>query len=114
MNTLEKVREVVQKRYKKRKMTPESAKTFVLNGVIRRIEHQFPTDQSGNKSPEVELMFQVVRQAIMDRFAPSYRVRLEDQFSAKKFLRNSIYHAEVCGVDSQWIREILAKKGFVV
>lgn len=66
-----------------------------VNACIKKIEKQFPT------SPEALLMLAVVQQAIKDCFGPP----CYDKHTASAYLRRPIIeHAELCGVDSEWIR----------
>ena len=72
-------------------------------GAILRIKSQF------KEAPEEgEIMFQVVHQAIKDLTA----VDPYDIFSAKRFLKQPVIpHADLCNVESDWIRLTLKRAG---
>ena len=71
------------------------------NAAIKKIRTQF------GDTPEHKLMFAIVEQAIKDL---NSRV-ICDRKSAEQYLKNEIPHAELCGVDSEWVRRVLKKCG---
>jgi len=84
-------------------MTPENKYTL----AVKKIRMQFPDD------PHYNLYFSVIERAILDLMPRTNKstnkikehARLKS--TAKKYLSGEIYHAEACGVDSQWIRRIM-------
>jgi len=71
------------------------------NAAIKKIRTQF------GDTPEHKLMFAIVEQAIKDLSSKS----IEVSRSAERHIKNEIPHAELCGVDSEWIRLVLKKCG---
>ena len=71
----------------------------VALAVARKVGHQFPP------TPEGKLFLNILRQAMLDLFLPDHR------YSACKHLRGWIYEAEICGVNSDWIRLQLKRAG---
>lgn len=67
--------------------------------AMRRISAQFPS------APEAKLMCAIVGCAVTDLFDKSTRR------GAEQYLTGEMKHAELCGVDSVWIRETLQKVG---
>lgn len=63
--------------------------------VAAKIQPQFPA------TPEGQLMFAVVRQALVDALGA------EHDPTATHYLLGSIPHAALCGVDSDWIRSVM-------
>ncbi len=77
-----------------------------VNAITKKLSHQFP------KSPDANLMLAIIRQALFDFLSP--RTKSVGHFnpesekrSAKRFLKSQILHAEICGVDSDWIRTVI-------
>jgi len=68
--------------------------------VIKKIGHQFGT------SPEQQLMFAVVAQAIGDIIDHPDK-RSVAHSDALLYLSGNIPHAEICGVNADWIRRVL-------
>lgn len=54
-----------------------------------------------NDTPEHKLCFAILRQAIQDLRVKKYRS------SALNYLNGPLVHAEVCGVDPEWVRHVL-------
>ncbi len=69
--------------------------------AMRKISYQFPN------YPECQLMCAIVMHAIIDLGSTDKAIKLP----AIRYLSGSIYHAELCEVDSVWIREVLTKCG---
>jgi len=67
--------------------------------AMRRVSAQFPS------TPEAKLMCAIVGCAVTDLFDKSTRR------DAERYLTGEMKHAELCGVDSVWIRETLQKVG---
>ena len=61
----------------------------------RKVSPQFPN------TPDGRLMFVVVAQAVSDL------QNSQNRYDANKYLQGRMIHAEVCGVDPQWIRNVL-------
>ena len=68
-----------------------------VRAALRRIRAQFPA------TPEGRLMFAVVDKAVWDSL---YRHTWYGE-SAVRYLEQDLSHAELCGVDPEWIRETL-------
>jgi len=66
--------------------------------VCREIKSEF------GKSPEEKLFFAIVERAIYDACVDGY-------YGARSYLSGYIPHAEMCGVDSDWIRRVIKKVG---
>ena len=71
----------------------------VTNQTLRRIGYQFP------RCPHGRMMFAIVSEAVRGSQSKIPDVRRRE----RSYLSGYIYHAEVAGVDSQWIRETLQK-----
>ena len=67
--------------------------------ALHVIKPQFPD------WPEAQLMFAVIRQAVVDLTKKNLRIE------AARFIQGNLYYAELCGLDPQWIRETLVKCG---
>jgi hypothetical protein len=63
----------------------------------KKVSSEFP------KSPEGRLMFEIVALAINDLN------KVQHRHSAIMYLLGPMPHAEICGVDPDWIRRILIK-----
>ena len=74
-------------------------KRMLARAVMRRVAAQFPL------LPEAKLMCAIIGGAVTDLFDKSHRRAAED------YLNGEMKHAEMCGVDSVWIRESLQKAG---
>lgn len=77
-----------------------------------KIRHQF------GRTPVENLYFAVVEKAILDTSLPVYKRRGIDinaryKGSARRYLEGSIPHAEACGVDPNWVRQILQGVGLL-
>lgn len=69
--------------------------------VLYIIKHKFP------QSPEGRLFFAIVEKAILDLTDKSATLRKD----AERYLRGDIIHAQLCGVDPEWIRRVCLKHG---
>ncbi len=72
--------------------------------AIRKIRPQFPVDK-----PEGKLMFAIVESAIRDAFG----IRKIEIRSGNLYIRSSMPHAQICGVDPDWIRSVLKKLNLI-
>ena len=79
------------------------SKTEKARLVIRRISYQFPSDAAS------KLLFAVVEQAIRDLVGK--KTDRLDLISAKPYLKGKMPHAEVSGVRSDWIRQVISRVG---
>lgn len=64
------------------------------------------------------LMYSVVERAILDASGDIYKAQdsvtksyNEAKESARDYLNNDLIHAEICGIDPEWIRRVLTKCG---
>lgn len=77
--------------------------------VKRRIKFVFP------KTPEGKLMFSVVMACIEDAFLPkTYERNAREISRAQRYIKGNMYHAEIAGVDSEWIRRVLNEEGLTL
>jgi len=67
--------------------------------ILHKIRSAFNTSIAEHK-----LMLAIIEAAIHDLYVSSY---VSNRKSAIKYLSNEIVHAEICGVDSDWIRRII-------
>jgi len=74
-------------------------KRMCARAAMRRISAQFPN------MPEAKLMCAVIGGAVSDLFDNTMRG------AAVRYLNGEIKQAEMCGVDSVWVRETLQKAG---
>jgi len=70
-----------------------------INAACKKIRHQFPGSAEGR------LMYSIIALAISDAIS-SNGINSEQ---AKTFLLNEMPQAELCGVDSNWITNVLVK-----
>lgn len=77
--------------------------------VGQKIGFQFPGTPAG------ALFCRVVQVAILDVSAPGVGTvgskKEQDRRSAGKYLAQEMPHAELCGVDSGWIRRVIRNSG---
>lgn len=91
-------------------MTYLKSKGLALNNrekpdfIARVLSFHFPG------SPEGQFMFAIVMQAIKD----SVHKDKEIQRDAIRWLNDEIIPAEVCGIDSEFVREIVTKSGIML
>lgn len=74
-------------------------KSFRCGAANKKIRTQF------RDTPEHKLCYAVVEQAINDL------CDAKEERSAKRYLIGEIVHAELCGVDSDWVRRVILKCG---
>lgn len=60
------------------------------------------------EKPEGKFMFAIVERALAD--IGDFKC-LADVRSACRYLNNDLIHAELAGVDPQWIREVISRAG---
>jgi len=70
----------------------------MIKAIIRKLSYEFDLD-----SPEQRLMFAVISTAINDLKDTRYRAE------CIRYLNHDLSHAEMCGVDPDWIRSICYK-----
>jgi len=70
-----------------------------INAACKKIRHQFPGSTEGR------LMYSIIALAISDA-ASSNGINARQ---AKTFLSNEMPQAELCGVNSNWITDVLVK-----
>jgi len=73
-----------------------------MNMVIKKIRPQFGSTHEAN------LMFGVVETALYDSVEEDSRY---EPIMARKYLCGEILHASICGVDTDWIRDLIRKVG---
>jgi hypothetical protein len=72
-----------------------------IDAVCQKIRYQMPDTEEG------DVMFLVLRQAVKDLYSKRKTVRA----AAVKYLDGRIDAAEVCGVESEWVRRVLREGG---
>lgn len=80
----------------------------MMRAAMRKIRAQFRGGEDALDIPEAMLMFAIINQAVtdtQDKENPSNRA------TALRYLRGTIPHAEMCGVDSGWVRYVLTEMG---
>jgi hypothetical protein len=75
----------------------------LVRAAMKKIGYQFPT------IPEAQLMKEVLRQCLTDLDSDNR----SERDSAIKYLREDLTCCEVCGVDPDWVRSVLAKIGLI-
>jgi len=101
-------------------MTAEIKDHKKVSAVRRLLSRQFP------KSPGGRLMCAVVCQAISDAFDPrlytpnpsarpqTINETKSSEASAHRYLCGDMYHANLAGVEPEWIRMVIKRAGFVL
>ena len=82
--------------------------TYRARAAIRKIEFQVLD------SPEARLMFAIVSCAISDLTRFGTREAATNRRSAAAFLKNDMPYADLCGLNSGWIRKVIADAGLKV
>ena len=86
---------------------------LIKHAALHKIKTQFPN------SPEGNLCFAVVAQAVRDATQPMPKKPEEiikwrhETKSAKDYLSNEIFYAEICGVNSLWIQRVLKESSIL-
>jgi len=70
--------------------------------IIRRIASQFPDSFHGR------LMLGIVGRALLDSIENGLDY---EAHNARDYINGTMHHAELCGVDSEWIRRVVRKIG---
>jgi hypothetical protein len=74
----------------------------LVRAAMTKVENAFPHRKTTiTHLPESKLMFAIVNGHAHDLVDPKYRE------GALLYFKGDIYHAELCGVNSDWIREVL-------
>lgn len=73
--------------------------------VAEKINKQFPV------TPEGQLMSAVIRQAVLDASSKSAHWTVVS--NARRYLAGDMPAAELCGVDSGWIRRVVQSAGLL-
>lgn len=81
-------------------MTP----TQRVDAVCQKIRYQIPDTEEG------DVMYLVVRQAVKDLYSRRESVRA----AAVKYLSGPIEAAEICGIESDWVRRVLREGGIAL
>ena len=76
-------------------------RTQRIDAVCQKIRYQMPDTDDG------DVMFGVIRQAVKDLYSKRKAVRV----AAEKYLAGHIDAAEICGVESEWVRRVLREGG---
>ncbi|MDH5188844.1 MAG: hypothetical protein OEW37_07805 [Rhodospirillaceae bacterium] len=90
----------------------------MLGDALLMVANAFPD------TPEGVLYFAVISQCVKDGIQPEYKnfrgakhknsVAAYWRRSALRYLRGPMFHAEMCGVEADYIRRLLKKGGFDV
>ena len=74
--------------------------------AIKKIKNECPP-QSG----EARFMFAVLESAIKDAYSNriTKKTSSKNKRFAKMYLKGDMPHAQLCGIDPQWVRDILRK-----
>lgn len=76
--------------------------TQLRNAALKKIRTQFPN------IPEARLCFAIIHNAVVDLTSKGHRRTAEEYLT-----RDSIFHAELCGVETSWIQRILRECGIL-
>lgn len=77
-----------------------------ISEIVRRIKPAF------KKTGEERLCFEVIHMAIRDAaYITETRTSLIERRAAKLYLAGRMYHAEICGIDPDWIRRVIKNVG---
>lgn len=91
-----------------------------IHSVIKRLSPLFGYDQESEywAFPEKKLMLSVIELALIDKYnwnqvmsrQPSQEERVLIN-NAKSYLEGELWHAEVCGVDSDYVKRVIREEG---
>ena len=100
-----------------KKVNAQAAK---VRKVIARVQPQFP------ETPEAKLMYAIFEQALKDLVYRHLVIRgsvsamdckrrenarrLHNQNTAQQYVKSDMPHAEICDVDSDWIRRVMREE----
>ena len=100
---------------------PEWRENFIkIHSVIKRLSPLFGYDQEAEywAFPEKKLMLSVIELALIDKYnwnqvmsrQPSQEERILIK-NASSYLDGELWHAEVCGVDSEYVKRVIREEG---
>jgi len=91
-----------------------------IHSVIKRLSPLFGYDQESEywAFPEKKLMLSVIELALIDKYnwnqvmsrQPSHEERVLIN-NARSYLEGELWHAEVCGVDSDYVKRVIREEG---
>lgn len=91
-----------------------------IHNVIKRLSPLFDYDVKHEfwRSPEKKLMLSVIELALIDKYnwdqvmmrQPSQEER-ELINDAKSYLNGNLWHSEICGVDSDYVKRVIKEEG---
>ena len=91
-----------------------------IHSVIKRLSPLFGYDQESEywAFPEKKLMLSVIELALFDKYnwnqvmsrQPSQEERVLIN-NARSYLEGELWHAEVCGVDSDYVKRVIREEG---
>lgn len=106
-----------------RGFNPKDKKTkyvaIMIHNIVQRLSVSFGFDTTLNvwTSPEKQLMLSVIHTALIDKFNFRHAYlaagSIEDKklvLNAKNYFNGVIWHSEICGVDSDYIRRIIKEE----
>jgi|TARA_R100000458_G_scaffold23317_1_gene20845 hypothetical protein len=100
---------------------PKWRENFIkIHSVIKRLSPMFGYDQEAEywAFPEKKLMLSVIELALIDKYnwnqvmsrQPSQEERILIN-SAGVYLEGELWHAEICGVDSDYVKRVIREEG---
>jgi len=106
-----------------RGFNPKDEKTkhtaIMIHNIVQRLSVSFGFDTTLNlwTCPEKQLMLSVIHTALIDKFNFRHAYlaanSIEDKrliLNAKNYFNGAIWHSEICGVDSDYIRRIIKEE----
>lgn len=73
--------------------------------LAKKIKHLFPA------TPEGMLYFAIVERALMDAVAGSTKIEKAAQPEARRYIKNDLIHADICGVEPSYIQKLIKQIG---
>ena len=100
---------------------PRWRENFIkIHSVIKRLSPMFGYDQESEywAFPEKKLMLSVIELALIDKYNwnqvmsrhPSQEERILIN-NASSYLEGELWHAEICGVDSDYVKRVIREEG---
>jgi hypothetical protein len=100
---------------------PKWRENFIkIHSVIKRLSPLFGYDQEAEywAFPEKKLMLSVIELALIDKYnwnqvmsrQPSQEERILIN-NASSYLDGDLWHAEICGVDSEYVKRVIMEEG---
>ena len=100
---------------------PKWRENFIkIHSVIKRLSPLFGYDQEAEywAFPEKKLMLSVIELALIDKYnwnqvmsrQPSQEERVLIN-NASSYLDGELWHAEICGVDSEYVKRVIREEG---